>query len=136
MCFSGEVLLPCTTPAVLLVVDNFADANPYLPFHPEHSVPVSYRVRGCMRYGCVSRLCSAPWTEPISEAGCFLKPLVWEGPTNSLNIKLSSQCPCCPFSAGRYVCEPASKYPLDPPQGDLIRLSSEVFSLQGFSTKI
>lgn len=68
----------------LLVVDNFADSNPYLPFHPEHSVPVSYRIQGGMRYGCVSWLCPAPWTECMSEAGCFLKPLVWDGPTSQI----------------------------------------------------
>lgn len=79
VCLSGEVLLPYTTPAVLLVVDNFADANPYLPFHPEHPVFVSNRIQGGMSYGCAWWLCPSPWTE---QHGCLLKPLVWEGSTS------------------------------------------------------
>ena len=74
----------------LLVVDIFAGTNPYLSLHPEHSVSGSYRVRGCMRYGRVSSLCPAPWTERMSGAKCFLKPWVWDGPLSSLRVKLSS----------------------------------------------
>lgn len=93
----------------LLVVVIFAATNPYSSLHHEHSDPGSDMVRGCMRYGCVSLLCPAPWTEHMSTARCFLKPLVWQGPLASLRIKSSRPCPCCSFSGGLYTHAPASK---------------------------
>lgn len=89
-----------------LVADIFAGVNRYLPLHTEHSAPGSYRVWGCVRCGCVSLLCPAPWAEQMSGASCFLKCLVWEG------------CPAgiLAASVGLYICAPSKKYPEDSPQ--------------------